>query len=987
MEAKMLRRLSVVLALALAACSGPSGTDGRDGPIGPTGPTGPAGENGRSTGGVMGRVTFVEAGVEHPAANVDVASIPDWCEPTKTDADGNYELGSGCPIGVYTIVFSGNGFQTLSVPNVSIVAGMEYILNVQLKTGTGPDVPPGEVGATVEQCAGCHMGTIAEKHALAEGDAVDVKLQHWNATRKAGVLVNNAQLPAISVDATTNAVTIRFNVWVRGAPRNDFLQKATAMGGGHNEDAFWVYSDAIKAGVREKLPCGTTVSATCTNPAVNWTFVGNGNGNYTATITGFTAPPAEGTSFMLNVTPFNGPTATVVATYGTSTHDAVSNASCTRCHGPHIWRGNVHDVTNAYGMGPCLMCHNRDGALETRLTGYMPATNPGNLPAQAATAGTAGTGLMGIVHGIHNAKNMPDGTYTWIWPSNGRTVNFTSGFPGNMPNCQTCHTTTAELAAVMAAPVSFALCMSCHDSWDGFPGTVAGGPLKFHRGYTALAPQSACAMCHSGVLAAANAAAFHNGLETERAGLIYDGADQSIVLAENYEVEITGVTVNGTDLVVTWTAKNPNTAAAYDPCNQDFANGPVFFGYVSPLNRTEGCTNTAGGCNSNFDFLQSFAQADDWVNDGVTGSSSPGQPAAAAKLQGTDTTKDGYTTCDATTKVATTLVARKTTTATKGILALEGKPQQRFAPTNTIVWVRAQTATREFVVADGAAPAAQRRTLVDVNKCNACHYGTLYQHGGSRVDSIELCVMCHNPASSEQNRRVGMGVTADEAYDGLAGQTYDMRYMVHAIHAAGRNGKQLMYYRSNGIFYFGSKATLETMPTWPLNAGSGGECVSCVDVEDGPLTICKVFGSSATGAEPPVRQADGSCSQRIDPATNKAYPSTDGTWRSHRVVEVEYPRALNDCGACHVADPVDAVPDLPDPTKAVAVTFDTGASTTYNVLVDDVLVGPSAASCMSCHRSGDPATQLGLQNHATGFGVGPAVFPNGRQTLIDAATP
>src|SRR5512132_3894875 len=117
MEAKMLRRFSVVLALALAACSGPSGTDGRDGaagPTGPTGPTGPAGENGRSTGGVMGRVTFVEAGVEYPAANVDVTSIPDWCESTKTDADGNYELGSGCPIGVYTIVFSANGFRTLS---------------------------------------------------------------------------------------------------------------------------------------------------------------------------------------------------------------------------------------------------------------------------------------------------------------------------------------------------------------------------------------------------------------------------------------------------------------------------------------------------------------------------------------------------------------------------------------------------------------------------------------------------------------------------------------------------------------------------------------------------------------------------------------------------------------------------------------------------------------------------------------------------------
>jgi OmcA/MtrC family decaheme c-type cytochrome len=890
----------------------------------------------------MGRVTYLDgAGVEQPAANVDVTSIPQCGEATKTDADGNYELGSGCPIGVYTIVFSGTGFRTLTVPNISITAGREYILNVQLQTGTGPVVPPGEGVATVEQCAGCHMGTVAEKHALQRGDAVQV-----------------SNISAVTVVNTTD-VQFTFNVKVNGVNRIDFIQKAQAMRN-HNEDAWWYYDAATKAGVRTKLGTGAFGSA-----AGTWQFVGTGNGNYRVTISGLAATAHAmdaGTAYMVSIMGPDEMTATAVAyVAGTLPHDVVGNESCMNCHGNHIWKGLAHDVTSPQGVGPCVVCHNRDGALETRLTGYMPAGNSGGLPVQAALPGTAGTGLMGIVHGIHNAKNMPDGTYTWVWPSNGNATNFTNGFPGNMNNCETCHNSTARLAQVMAAPVSYALCVSCH---DGLPNAPAS-----HATFTPLGPwfgMTTCTVCHPGTVAS-----FHNGQETERAGLIYDGADQSIVLARDYKVEITGVTVNGTNLVVTWTAKNPNTGVAYDPCNRDFAAGPVFFGYVSPLNRTEGCTNTAGGCNSNFDFLQSFAQADDWVNDAVTGSSAPGQPAAAAKLT-TDATKDGYTTCDAATKVATTLVARKTTAATKGILALEGKPQQRFAPTNTIVWVRAQTATREFVVADGAAPATQRRTLVDVNKCNACHYGTLYQHGGSRVDSIELCVMCHNPASSEQNRRVGMGVTADEAYDGLAGQTYDMRYMVHAIHAAGENGKQLMFYRSNGIYFFGSKATLATVPNWPLN-GSADQCISCVDVEDGPLTFCKVYGSAATG-EKPVANPDGTCGTPV--------ASSDGTWRPHRVVEVEYPRALNDCGACHVAGAVDG---LPDPTMAVGVTFDTGASTTYNVLVDDVLMGPSAASCMSCHRSGDAATQSALQNHAGFFGWDPAVFPDGRQTLIDAA--
>jgi hypothetical protein len=53
--------------------------------------------------------------------------------------------------------------------------------------------------------------------------------------------------------------------------------------------------------------------------------------------------------------------------------------------------------------------------------------------------------------------------------------------------------------------------------------------------------------------------------------------------------------------------------------------------------------------------------------------------------------------------------------------------------------------------------------------------------------------------------------------------------------------------------------------------------------------------------------------------------------------------------------------------------------------VNDTLIGPSAASCMSCHRSADPAIEAGLQNHANTNGWAPAVFPDGRQTLLDAA--
>ena len=75
-----------------------------------------------------------------------------------------------------------------------------------------------------------------------------------------------------------------------------------------------------------------------------------------------------------------------------------------------------------------------------------------------------------------------------------------------------------------------------------------------------------------------------------------------------------------------------------------------------------------------------------------------------------------------------------------------------------------------------------------------------------------------------------------------------------------------------------------------------------------------------------------------------------------------------------------------DGSKAVGVTVDAGAAPWGNQL-DDVLMGPTAASCMSCHQSGDATTQFYLRTHAYGQGWLPTTFVNGRQTLIDAATP
>jgi OmcA/MtrC family decaheme c-type cytochrome len=799
---------------------------------------------------------------------------------------------------------------------------------------SGPQGPAGPIGvAVVESCAGCHDAGLPGKHALAERDAVEVRLQHWSATG-APVLVGGVQLPAVSVDAATNVVTVRFNVRVSGAPRYDFLLKAQDLLA-HNEDAFWVFDPALQAGVRTKIT------------SANWSFVHGGNGNYTATIAAaaFTAPVAADTGFMLSIANASGSTATAVAFNGTRPNDVVGDAACINCHGNHVWRGFAHDVTNPQGMGPCQICHARVGATEKRLTG----ADSTALPPVLAAPGTDGTGLMGIVHGIHNSHNMPDQTYTWVWTNQTSVRDFSVGFPGYMNNCSTCHDTSARLAAVNAAPFSYALCISCHDTFAAFPNAPTTGTFN----HLAFAPGQTCSPCHDGTAVSA----MHNGQRTLRAGLIWDGADQSVVLGKTIDMQITGVTVSGTNLVVTWTATKDGTAV--DPCNADGLAGPVFHAAAA----VAATGQVAGG----FSILKAYAQGNDWVNAGQTGNVSPGQP-TTVNLTTTNTT------CAA--NVATSTVTGDAyATVTKGLVTIQGKPQLRSpgTGTNQVIQVRAKSPTREFLLAGGAAPAAgdQRRAIVDTAKCLACHLGSLYQHGGNRVDNVDLCVTCHNPASNEQNVRVGFGVDASEAYDGKPGETIDMRTMVHAIHSAGESGKAYFVYRTRGIYFFGSQSALDeaiASRNWPTTGG-----ITCTGAE-GPVTYYKVFGSIASGNVPAPDPVTGAC------LTTGLVPSTDGTWQIHNVALIHYPQALNRCGACHADG---WTPKAVDGSKGVAVTVDAGAAPWGNQL-DDVLMGPTAASCMTCHQSGDPTTQFYLRTHAYGGGWVPTTFESGRQTLLDA---
>lgn len=569
----------------------------------------------------------------------------------------------------------------------------------------------------------------------------------------------------------------------------------------------------------------------------------------------------------------------------------------------------IADVLSATGE-TCANCHSSVG---TNMRHYSyPPNNGKNCTVCHDAENTNYPYLNELVHGIHaSANNYPSGTYTAVHKDATTHNTFSIAFPSYMNNCTNCHEAGVSLDAAIVEPVSYDFCMTCHEDWTGFDFVDADGvAIQNHSSFT---PATNCAACHEGTVAPADLAGMHNnskagGMTSGRGGLIHDGIDASVTEGARVDHQITGVVRTGDDLAITWTA-TVDGITPVDPCNTTAAaDAPTF--------------------NAGYSVLKAFFQGDDLAN-ADNGASSPGQ-ANSTNLDFTAGT--GNTVCvgnEATTTI--TLTAAEAALTGTARVALQGKPKLLFAPASlpggTTIQVRAKSPVYDFALADGAAAAA-RRNVTDTDKCLGCHKGSLYQHGGNRVDNVDLCVMCHNEASSEQNVREGYGVDATEAYDGKSGQTYGFKSMLHAFHASGEATKPIVIYRSFGIYAFAP--TRDMLPNWP---GEGSQVI---------------FGSD-DGTGTPIS-------------------------KTHNFFTAHYPRNLNDCSACHTS----SFSSVPDQTQAIATTVYAGAAPWDNQL-NDALQGPAAAACLSCHQS------AAARSHAYKEGWFPTYFENGRQTILDAA--
>lgn len=708
--------------------------------------------------------------------------------------------------------------------------------------------------SSVESCDTCHAeGSVYEPgHSgklASSGTLVDYT-NEWTTT-----------LDSVVMDGAANTATITFTV--------------TSTGTAFSTTGIGVLLNIYDTATGRWSQIADAAGASGTSTAITATGTAN---QYTAVVTDAditTTSVADGT-FMIRIAYANGKNSfAIVRIVKNNTiyamdsdqnprnlySDNSSDPSCAKCHG----KGEFEFVSGSHAHNPytmpyvtvdgdaCQICH--IGASTT-------AKNPTTFASNFKSA------LVTKIHGIHAAE----GAYSY-------TSSYEVGFPSNMSDCSVCHTTATQLEnAVDNSNFKYDLCATCHGDnvWESEPvaAAITAGTLpSFHSGYTSA---TNCLTCHDGSAATSTLETIHSE----------NTHNMEVSLGKDIAYDIDSVSVSGSTGTIKWQATKSGVA---QNVLSTATTSPVFNNINS---------ESRGGKSYTPVFRFGFYTGDDVTNQG--NSTQGGQPSLSVAINATTTTAStdsGY--------YETTFTIPSTVTAENGVVILEGVPVVWATVNNTSTAFLAivDSVTKNFKVSDGSDIDA-RREIVDMSLCKSCHTDIL-GHGHSRVNSIETCVLCHNPNATDASPRASLAKLGyDTTADGKTQQSYDMKVMIHNIHSTTFSGTPYYVYRSRGIytFYNGDDTTL------PSDYGTSG---------------------------------DGSTS-----------------WNK---VKIQYPRSIASCNACHINDSQYGV----DQSKAIPVTVDQGDDLTTHD--DDTVIGPNAAACTSCHQ-GTISDTVSTTSHTRSFG-------------------
>jgi OmcA/MtrC family decaheme c-type cytochrome len=346
-------------------------------------------------------------------------------------------------------------------------------------------------------------------------------------------------------------------------------------------------------------------------------------------------------------------------------------------------------------------------------------------------------------------------------------------YPQDIRNCTTCHN-DSEAGSAWKTAVNPATCGSCHDS------TTYTGANPTHS--AGAATDEMCSACHAQSNLPQLSVAGAHAASTAPALLPSTPVVREYARRFRFEiVSLDAATFKpGAFPKFTFKVVDPTAGdAPYDLVKSPYFTGPQ-------------CVN--GTARLAFDI--GWATAD--MNNAGSGSG-PGQPISLNPLNastGCSTLAAGVVRNADGSYTMTSAVAIPATVTGTVMLAFEGHPAGDIdgngaytdrIPVRNVFKVAAATGTS----------AANRRVVVDIARCNACHK-SLSLHGNNRTDEPQVCAICHNPAATDINRRKNNPPPATQTMvadptcpqglrskiDGRCEQTIDFKRMVHMIHAS-----------------------------------------------------------------------------------------------------------------------------------------------------------------------------------------------------------
>jgi OmcA/MtrC family decaheme c-type cytochrome len=718
-------------------------------------------------------------------------------------------------------------------------------------------------------------------------------------------------------------ITDQNGALLQGLPAADIgfaiAQLVPGTNGGASQWNSYIYSTVAP------YPCPAGVVSCDTTPrtqagveaATTGSFVDNGNGTYQYTFNkNVTTDPnviynaalthrvgfeirglAQANNGSYTFQPSTG------ATTGIFSSEIVVTATCDNCHTMLNARGGAR-VEVQY----CVMCHN-------------PGTTDPN------SGNTLDMKVM--IHKIHTGNTLPSiqtatvpdvtptlGQGYWIVGYEGSLNNFnTVLYPQDTRNCTTCHVQNlpvAPQAADFAGVPTAASCGSCHDTVNFKTGLNHPGGIQLN--------DTQCAVCHGPASTIAG-----GNLEVIAAHTIpADVAAAKFLYVVNH-VSFTTDAAKNIYPVVNFSVVDPTNGNA--PYN--ILTTPGFAG-IDPGTGASVCA--AGGAGRlAIDIAWDTSDYTNWGS-GIS-PATWGQPISLNPLNGagcaagavpiTGPDANGAFTLTSPTPLPTPPALDCPPLSTKlcpaianVAVVIEGHPgivttgPGATGPGATAIPVTSAVA---YANVAGGAPVA-RRVVVDIAKCDVCH-NLLAVHGDNRNNNTQVCVACHNPASTDVGQRQALGATTP-GVDGLWEQTIDFKVMIHALHDGSARAALGVPFE---IYGYGGNVSNFTMVVYP---GQINRCDAChVGASYYPVDDTAVQATTLiTGL-----------------STQMPNPTTVGN-------PISTSANLAICSACHV----DAV--------ASAHMHQNGGSN--DVLKDAegrTIMGPNAASgeaCAACHGAG-----------------------------------